>query len=337
MDKRGKLLKGSLICIAFALLVLDVRTGIAGVADGIELCLRTVIPALFPFLILSPMLTSSIPRLKVLRPIGVLLGVPNGSEHIVIAGFLCGYPVGARMIHDAWQSGQICRADARRMILFCNNAGPAFIFGIGSSVFPGKWEPWLLWLVHILSSLLIGWILPCKSTSVCRAAPNASSSLRGAVEQALTVMMHICSWVIVFRTILSFLTRWLLWIFPEWIEVLVYGILELANGCTSLYRIESHSLRFLIMSAFLAFGGLSVHMQTASVTTGLGASLLHFFAKLLQVCFSLFFSSIILILIYPTNISGIPLTVAILSGIMSVLSIFVLQRKKSSISELCGV
>lgn len=337
MDKRGKLLKGSLICIAFALLILDVRSGIAGVAEGIELCLRTVIPALFPFLILSPMLTSSIPRIKALRPIGKLLGSPKGSEHIVIAGFLCGYPVGARMIHDAWQSGQIRRTDARRMLLFCNNAGPAFIFGIGCSVFPGKWEPWLLWLVHILSSLLIGLILPDKSTAVCNAAPKASGSLRSAVEQALAVMAQICSWVIVFRTILSFLTRWLLWIFPEWIEILVCGILELANGCTSLYRIESYPLRFLMMSAFLAFGGLSVHMQTASVTTGLDASLLHFFAKLLQVCFSLFFSSVILILIYSTNILGMPLAVAILSGILSILSIFILRRKKSSISELCGV
>ena len=48
-------------------LILDGRTAIDGARQGIELCLRTVIPSLFPFFVLSILLTSSLLGMANLR------------------------------------------------------------------------------------------------------------------------------------------------------------------------------------------------------------------------------------------------------------------------------
>ena len=75
-------------------LILDGRTAIDGARQGIELCLRTVIPSLFPFFVLSILLTSSLlgGSLAVLRPLGRLFGMPDGAESLLIPAFLGGYP-----------------------------------------------------------------------------------------------------------------------------------------------------------------------------------------------------------------------------------------------------
>jgi len=102
-------------------------------------------------------------------------------------------------------------------------------------------------------------------------------------------MSILCGWILCFRILLSFLDRWFLWMLPEPVRVLIWGLLELSNGCCALTQVESESLRFVICSLLLAFGGLCVAMQTASVTEGIpmGAYL---YGKLLQTGFALILS-----------------------------------------------
>lgn len=88
------------ICVSFGMLalILDGRTAIDGARQGIELCLRTVIPSLFPFFVLSILLTSSLlgSSLAVLRPLGRLFGMPDGAESLLIRRFWAGIPWGRR-------------------------------------------------------------------------------------------------------------------------------------------------------------------------------------------------------------------------------------------------
>ena len=92
------------VAIASALgmlvLILDAKTALSGAAAGVELCIRTVIPSLFPFFFLSVMLTATLVgrALPPLRWLGRLLRLPEGAECIYITGLLGGYPVGAQNI-----------------------------------------------------------------------------------------------------------------------------------------------------------------------------------------------------------------------------------------------
>ena len=81
-------------------------------------------------------------------------------------------------------------------------------------------------------------------------------------------MAGVCGWVLLFRVGLAFLNRWFLWLLPAEGSAAVTGLLELANGCCTLNSIRDPGTRFVICSGILAFGGLCVWMQTASVAEG---------------------------------------------------------------------
>ena len=283
--------------LSFAVLILDTKTALRGASEGIEMCVRTVIPSLFPFIFLSGILTHSLAttRIPLLRPIGRLLHIPNGCEPLLVISFLGGYPVGAQCVATAVRDHSISQETGKRMLAFCNNAGPAFLFGIGSHLFAEKWVCWVIWAIHILSALLVGLLFNRSEKSSKSEIITVSPSAMTAMERSVRTIAIICGWVILFRMILQFMTNWFLWRFPLWAQCLLSGIMELANGCYSLAEIAYFPLRFLLFSTMLGFGGCCVALQTLNVTQGMDASY-YLPGKLLQALFSCILSAAI---VYP--------------------------------------
>jgi hypothetical protein len=262
---------------AMGILILDAQTALAGAQAGLELCIRSVIPSLFPFLFLSVILTGAGGQVlsPVLRPLGRLCRIPEGAESILAVGLIGGYPVGAQCVAQACRDCRLDIKTARRMLGFCSNAGPSFIFGFLSGCF-APLSLWLLWGIHILSAVITGILLPGGSTTQFTEGSPAPVSPVSALERSVRTMALICGWVILFRVILAFFRRWFLWLLPTWADILVSGLLELANGCCQLPMLPQESLQFILASGLLAFGGVCVWLQTASVTKGLGTgSYLH--------------------------------------------------------------
>ena len=131
---------------ALLLLIFDSQSVISSAYDAILLCVNTLIPSLFPFFVITSLLTRQLMILESrrLRPLERLLRLPNGSGATFLLSLLCGYPIGASMINEQVLQGRISGQDAKRMITFCNNAGPAFIFGIGTHLFPHIGYCWLI-------------------------------------------------------------------------------------------------------------------------------------------------------------------------------------------------
>lgn len=286
--KHKQVLTGIAASLGMLILILDGKTALEGARDGIELCMRTVIPSLFPFFILSIMLTSAFTGtdLLFLRPIGRLCGVPQGAESLLISGFLGGYPVGAQCVCAAFNAGQIQKRDAERMLAFCNNAGPAFLFGMVASMFPSRRFAWALWGIHIVSALGVSLVLSVGDSSDAKMSCTSKKSLPSALNAAIRVMAAVCGWVVLFRVILAFLDQWVFWALTPEIRILLTGLLELSNGCCELGSVADPSVRFPICSVMLAFGGLCVTLQTVSVTRGLSLRS-YFRGKLLQTALSL--------------------------------------------------
>ena len=300
-----RLYSGLAAALGMFVLILDSQTALQGAAEGLDLCIRSVIPSLFPFFLLSGILVSSLIGMTfpLLRPVGRILGIPEGAESLLISGFLGGYPVGAKSIRDAWANGYISKEDAQRMLAFCCNAGPAFLFGMAAPLFSGRTTGWALWAIHILSAVMIGCILPGKSCDRVVFKQNNLPNITRQLMDTLKVTAQVCGWIVLFRILLNYLDRWFLWYFPVWGQVSIRGLLELANGCLSLSEISSEGIRFLLCEAMLSFGGCCVALQTISVTPGL--SLKHYFmGKLGQPILSLFFSAIYLGAISPLWIFG---------------------------------
>lgn len=322
---------------AMVVLILDAETALRGSAEGIELCIRSVIPALFPFLICSVYLTGNLGNMpiQILAPIGRLCRIPPGSEGILLTGFLGGYPVGAQAVTQAYEAGSLGQEDALRMLGFCSNPGPAFLFGMLTPHFKYAHIPWILWGIQLLSAITVGVILPGGSNHQTTCVPGNGITIPQALHHAVRTMATICGWVIAFRTIHLFVDRWFLWMLPPAAGVFLSGFLELTNGCVNLGTVESESLRFLMAALFLSAGGLCVGMQTISMTRDLGTGW-YFPGKLLQTGISGLLCSLILPLLYPG--SSTPwLTPCFLGITLLMLYSFRIRKNNSSNFQLHGV
>lgn len=294
---RKKYAVGAMAVIAMIVLIFDTQTALQGAQDGILLCIQTVIPSLFPFFFLSGIINRTFLGYsgKVLRPLGRLCAIPAGAESLLLLGWTGGYPVGAQAIATAYEQGSISKRDAERMLGFCSNAGPAFIFGMAGSVFSQKAAPWALWAVLILSSLLTGMILPNKTYGLCKLAqPQRKKPL----EQALKAMASVCGWVVLFRVLITFMQRWILWILHGEYSVMIVGALELTNGVVAIHNLENPVFQFISLAALLSFGGICVGLQTVSVTGKLSCKT-YFAGKLLQTVLSIIISILMTLFLFP--------------------------------------
>ncbi len=302
MIYKKRLFSAAAAIVGMLILILDARTALTGAQSGLELCYRTVIPSLFPFIVISVIISSNFAgiRLTILRPISKICGMPAGAESIFLLGVLGGYPVGAQSVYNAYENQSISKQSAKRLLGFCSNAGPAFIFGMMSSLFESAAAPWVLWGIHIISALLVGRILPDKDRTVCKLTQNAAQTVPQALEKGIKTISAICGWIILFRVVISFFQRWFLWLLPHELQVCLIATLELSNGFCEMYNITNQGARFILASGALAFGGICILMQTRSVTGDLGWGM-YFPGKVLQTIISILFALIAQQFLFPYN------------------------------------
>lgn len=265
MDKAKRNFRAAFWSICLLIIILDTKTAVYATREAIDMCISVLVPSIFPFLVICPMVSAQIGMFSsAFRPLGRLLRLPEGAEELFVLGILGGYPIGASVVCQAANRGRIAKDDAHRMLAFCSNAGPSFLFGIGAALFSGIGYCAGIWLIHILSAVFVGLMTPGAGGQAKQATiPNAS--LQAVLRKGLVTMAGICGWVVLFRILLAFAQRWIFWCFAPDTQILLRGLMELANGAVGLGQIELLGKRLLYFSAMLGFGGLCVYMQTASV------------------------------------------------------------------------
>ena len=319
MRGKQKYLWGALSALCTIIIILDSKTALSGAVSGIELCIKTVIPALFPFIFLTGIITGTFsePLGKFFRPIGKLFKIPEGAETALILGFLGGYPIGAQAVENLYHAGNLQKSTAQRMLSFCNNPGPSFIFGMVGCMFHSLIIPWLIWCIILFGSLLTALLQP----SVVQSGFHTSMIQKTfSIETSIKAIAKICGWVVIFRIFIAVLSRWIFWILPADAAIVISGLLELTNGCALLMQFQNALFRFCCATALLSLGGICVAMQTADVAGNLMTKQ-YFLGKCFQTALSIPLSYIIALFIFskPAStkglvISGISLCFAILTG-----------------------
>ena len=252
-----------------ALLIVRPQEASDAVRGGLSLCARTVIPALFPFFVVSGLLL----RLGMggmlqslcspfMMPLFRLRGV---CALPLAAGLLGGYPTGAKTAAELYGQGTITKGEAERLLGFCNNCGPGFLVGyVGQEILGDSRYGAYLFLIHTAAALLTGMLLcrlPHKTEPLCLSCPlpaqpiAVSAAFVSAVSSALTSVLHISAYVVLFRTAAVLI--------GGSIPAEALGVLEMVSGMAVL---SPGMAGFVTAAAVTAWGGLSVHCQTMSVT-----------------------------------------------------------------------
>ena len=253
---------------ALGLLLARSAEAAQAVRDGLALCAGSVIPALFPFLAVSGLLTAlDAGASPALGPLARLLGCRRAGARAFLLGLTGSYPVGARTVAQLYRRGGISRREAGRLLLFSNNCGPAFILGVaGLGCFGSLRAGVLLWGVHILAALVIALALPRQAAEPSErpgsvpARPPLVPALIAAVRDAAGTMVYICGFVVFFLVLLRVMGR-----VTGLSHPVLSGAVELTQGILAL----PHTRRGFVWAAgLLGWGGLSVHGQSAAVLSG---------------------------------------------------------------------
>lgn len=240
-------LAGLAIGLCYVWLIVDARAASAASVSALGLCAKVIVPSLFPFFVCSNLFCAlglERPMERVLsRVVEPLFGVPGSGAAALFVGLTGGYPSGAQSVGALYGGGSIDRKTAKRLLLFCNNCGPAFIFGVvGPAVFGGGLAGLLLYLVHVASSLLLGIFARKSGHMQERTAQDAenvpsvsfSSALTASVKKSGQTALEVCMFVVVFGVVTAMVQTALRPVLPDWALVIVSGLLELSGGASAL-------------------------------------------------------------------------------------------------------
>ena len=129
-----------ILCGILVWFLADARQLRLEAAKALTLCAGTVIPALFPFMVVTGLLV----RLgfgQWLAPdmaglMASLFRLPGCAGSALLLGLVGGYPIGARTAAELYASGDLTRQEAERLLTFCNNSNPVFLISVlGAGVF----------------------------------------------------------------------------------------------------------------------------------------------------------------------------------------------------------
>ncbi len=274
---------------------------------GLTLWFQKMIPALFPFMILSGIMIRmnlteyfAIVLSPVLKP---LFKVSGNGAYCIIMGFLCGFPMGAKVIADLYIRNKLTKAEATYLLSFCNNIGPIYFTSFALPVIGFPITLTYLFGMYALP-LIYGMILcrlPLKSThkhgflgphsmnkdnTINMAYTNRNSNADGnantgsstsgqllvhiddAIQSAIESITKLGGYMILFN-LLNLIPALLL---PQNMLPTCNLFLEITSGISRI----GNSHPYIVLT-LLPFGGLSCMAQTYSIIKSTDLSIGNYF------------------------------------------------------------
>ena len=245
-----------------------------------------VFPSLFPFIAASRLLTGG-GALRLRRGDGLSLrwfGVPAAGLGAVLLGLCGGYPVGVFAACGIYEAGELTKTQTEKLLRFCNNTGPAIFFGmVGGALFPDRRVCAALFLIHVLSAVLTGFLVSAgergraaQSPKVPPEAEPFSRSLQSAVFSALTLCGYVVFFSVLLRLVLEFppVDRLLSQapVDRRIAEAILCALTDLPTGIAAMAKVAGPAARFVLCAGAIGWGGLCVHVQAAGIWREAGLS-----------------------------------------------------------------
>ncbi len=274
-----KVIKASVSLIFIFVFCAFSQSSVQGAKQGLEICLTSVIPSLFPFMVVTSYLMKS----EAFSFLGKLLGkisqalfrLPKEGLIVYIFSLIGGYPVGAKLIADGIGDGTFSKNQGKRMMLFCVNSGPAFVINVVGIFMLNSKKAGLVLLFGIsLASFVMGLMSRIfakdEKVSVTNFKRTDENILVSSVNDSLRSMAGICGWILIFTSV-----RGILMSFPinEDIKIWLNMLGEVTSGC----KVSVKSYPLSVTAFVLGFAGVCIHLQIMKFISLTGLRYLHFF------------------------------------------------------------
>lgn len=236
---------------------------------GFSLWYSKMIPALLPFMIISGILvrmhlTESFSNL--LHPLLKRMFICSKNvSYAIIMGFLCGFPMGAKVTAELLKNNKISENEAQFLLSFCNNIGPvyfcSFVIPLLKITDP---VPYLFGMYGI--PFLYGIVLrhtvykhSLSQSHIQTHTHNKSMNLLTATDESIhssiQSILILCGYMILFNLV-NIIPHFIVPSFHKYLSPL----LEITGGLSLL---QGTLIPFCMCT--LAFGGISCIAQTYSM------------------------------------------------------------------------
>ncbi|MBQ7453397.1 MAG: hypothetical protein IJS68_03975 [Clostridia bacterium] len=309
----------SIILAIILLLITNPQKYTSSVISGFLLFANCVFPGLFPFLILTKILTdlkvANRLSARLQNPMQKVFKIPGIACYIFLMAALCGYPIGAKITADLEQNGIINKSQTMKVLSLCAVSGPMFTIGaIGSAMFGSVKIGAIIYLAHILSSLLFGFIYcNLKSKDFSQNPPqqttnyivNYDTLLSNSVYGAISSILIVGGYITIFFMLIEMVSAThilfpleaffkaifgILKINQNLAQPFCHGLLEITRGINEISKFSTTPITISLSAGLVSFSGLSIILQSLAFA---GKSGLKFGGFILQK----FFNAIITILI----------------------------------------
>lgn len=265
----------------FALMLCFPMNTFTGASNGLLLWFQIILPTLLPFLIFSNFLihTNSVTYIsQLLKPfLKSFFKISDPACYAVLVGFLCGYPMGAKVISDLIITNRINRKEGSYLLSFCNNTSPMFIISyIVMQTFLDRTllipTVAILFLAPVLCSFFFRRYYGIESSKQ-DSTFSEDKSLRFNFQIFDTCIMNgfetitkVGGYILLFSILFSlgkyFPLKWLL------------PFLEISNGIPFIMHLGlSFPVSYIFVLALTSFGGLCSIAQTYSMIQQTGISI----------------------------------------------------------------
>ena len=313
----GQILFGTFSIFCLLLLLRNSEAAIDYVTRGLLLCSRTVIPSLFPFMVLSELIVAGgFGRMifrRICTPVKRIFSLSEAGCCAFLLGLICGFPIGARCAVSAYDRGEMSREECERVLCFSGAPSSAFLISaVGVSLWESRAFGVALYASVVLASLFTAFFLARmkkKSTDASPEIPFVPSAppLRGAtlfihsIRSATEGILSVSAYVVFFSALTGTVELVLAPLaLPPYVLDALTALLELSGGVSQAAALPSRPIAALLTALAVGWSGLSVHCQILSVTDRRSLSLRpYFLSTLLQALLTAAFLAL-LIYIFPT-------------------------------------
>lgn len=264
-----------------ALLLIYPKESLTYAATGLSLWFEKMIPTLLPFMIITSLmiklqLSHSFARLfsPVMKP---LFRVSDYGAYCIFVGFLCGFPMGAKVVAEQIHHQNISVKEGQYLLSFCNNIGPIYYISFVLPFIGEKLSFIYLFGMYGLP-LLYGIILRRSKYAAYHweqtitEKPNQLrllqilTSIDESIDSGIENITRLGGYMVFFN-VLNLIPQKLLWLSSQ-VTLYLAPLLEITSGINSL----SANHKFYIL-CILPFGGISCIAQTYSLIRNTGLSL----------------------------------------------------------------
>lgn len=262
----------------FIMMFLFPSASFTGAVNGLLLWYNSVLPTLFPFMIISTLMIQTNTISLISRTFGTLFRhlfhISSASSFAVVGGLLCGYPMGAKITAELISSKKISDEEGSYLVSFCNNTSPIFMLSFvlintihnTELLIPGM-------CIYLLSPVLCSYLFyslyykkrittPKNSVSPHYTQLSFFENLDISIMKSIESIVQVGGYIILFSILLTLCDT----VIPgkNFFKSFLISLFEITNGITILSSVSDSTELQWILSLFIAsFGGFCSIAQTS--------------------------------------------------------------------------